>query len=107
MLNDISEQVLDLVRHRDPSHPIFQMPESTFDEWQFNNILEHQFDEKDTTEILECQCEVLFNYLKFKTKLVPIDNVSFPVNGSCHGDFSTYYLLNKVNPLNYFIYFQQ
>lgn len=65
VLDEIAGKVREQLRTTYPQHPIFRVPEEVLKQWRTRNICDNQFSVADTRQILNCQCEVMFNNLGF------------------------------------------
>lgn len=66
-MNEIADQVMDLLRERNPSHSIFLKDKSTLKQWQYDNIQNNQFDATQSREILNCICDFMIKVSVFQT----------------------------------------
>lgn len=65
ILDDIADKVKVQLRNCHPQHPIFRVSDQVLREWRAKNIFDNQFSVTETRQILNCQCEVMFNVLGF------------------------------------------
>lgn len=65
-LNALANQVRDHLRAKNPSHPIFGVPESILRQWQTESIEDNQFSVKESKQILDTLCDVIFKVCGFR-----------------------------------------
>lgn len=65
-LNDISDLVERALAQRNPLHPLFKVPTKIRKQWRTSNLHRQQFGSEETSQIIDCISDVLFDKLGFE-----------------------------------------
>ncbi|XP_029174756.1 uncharacterized protein LOC114943341 [Nylanderia fulva] len=70
-LDTIAQEVRNRLREKHPNHSIFSTSEETFYDWKTNNIEDNQWDETESTQIMDTLQEYIFGTLNFRQCISP------------------------------------
>lgn len=65
-LDRIAERVKDLMKEKNPKHPLFLVPRDTVENWRTEELENNTFNGEDSNEILLCLQDVMFNEMGFQ-----------------------------------------
>lgn len=66
--DNIVRYVEELLKMKDPTHPLFIVPEKVRQEWKFRRLNDNQFEVEESRTIIACLCRVMFAILGFCKK---------------------------------------